>query len=217
MTYRFARAVLDYDARQLVVDGHDVHLSPKALDLLALLIANRSRAVPKRELLDTLWPDSFVEETNLAGLAAEIRRAVGDSAQNPTVLRTVHGFGYRFVANVSEIDRRAATRACLVFENRPTLLLEGSSIIGRAADATIRCEVAGVSRYHARVTVSGTNVTIEDLGSKNGTYVRGVRIADAARLSDGDDIRMGTARLTFRLEPPADVTETVSSNDVPGP
>ena len=215
MTYRFARAVLDYDARQLVVDGTEVHLSPKALELLALLIANRSRAVPKRELLDKLWPETFVEETNLAGLAAELRRAVGDSAHNPRVLRTVHGFGYRFVADVLETDRRMAARACLVFENRTTLLLEGSSIVGRAPDATIRCEVAGVSRYHARVTVLGIEVTLEDLGSKNGTYVRGERIAAAARLSDGDDIRMGTARLTFRLEPPSGATETVSTSDVP--
>jgi DNA-binding winged helix-turn-helix (wHTH) protein len=214
MIYRFGRAVLDYRARQLLVEGQEVHLSPKALELLALLIANRSRAVPKRELLDKLWPDSFVEETNLAGLAAEIRRAVGDSAHRPAVLRTVHGFGYRFVADVVEADLRAAARACLVFENRTLLLLEGSSVIGRAPDATIRCDVTGVSRYHARVTVSGPEVLLEDLGSKNGTYVQGERIAAAARLSDGDDIRLGTARLTFRLEPPAGATETVPTSEL---
>ena len=214
MAYRFGPAVLDYDARQLHVGGEEVHLSPKALELLAILIANRSRAVPKRELLDKLWPETFVEETNLAGLAAEIRRAVGDSAHNPRVLRTVHGFGYRFVADVVETDRPTAARACLVLEQRSIPLLEGGNIIGRAADAAIRCEVAGVSRQHARVTVSATGVVLEDLGSKNGTYVRGERVTSAL-LADGDEIRIGKATLTFRIEPPAGPTETLPTGDVP--
>jgi DNA-binding winged helix-turn-helix (wHTH) protein len=216
MAYRFGRVLLDYEARQLRVDGGEVHLSPKALEMLAILIRQRARAVSKQELLATLWPGTFVEETNLAGLAAEIRRAVGDAARAPTILRTLHGFGYRFVADVVETAPSAApARACLVFEDRKAMLLEGANVIGRAPDATIQCDVTGVSRHHARVIVSKNEVILEDLASKNGTYLRRERIT-SARLADGDEIQIGMARMTFRLESPSRPTETLSGSDMPG-
>jgi hypothetical protein len=189
-------------------------VSPKAFELLALLLVNRPRAMSKAELQQRLWPSTFVEETNLAGLAAELRRALRDSATHPVFLRTVYGFGYRFVGDVAEravavsLPPTTGPRPCLVFENRHTLLLEGINVIGRAPDATIRCDAPGVSRRHARVLLSNGEATLEDLGSKNGTYVREKRIT-SARLSDGDEIRLGTAILTFRIEPPLGPTETV--------
>ena len=215
MAYRFGSAVLDYDARQLLVDGVEVHLSPKALELLVILIRNRSRAVSKRELLEKLWPSTFVEETNLASLAAEIRRALGDSVSKPTFVRTMYRFGYRFVGDVLETMTAApGTRACLLFENRKSMLLEGANIIGRATDATIQYDVPGVSRHHARIVVSRDGVTLEDLASKNGTYLQRKRITSAP-LSDGDEIRIGKACLIFRIEPPLTATETVVSSDLP--
>jgi DNA-binding winged helix-turn-helix (wHTH) protein len=211
---RFGDFVLDYGTRQLLRDGEEVHLSPKAFELLAVLLENRPRAVSKAELLERLWPSTFVEETNLAGLVAEIRRALRDSATRPVFLRTVYRFGYRFVGEVVESD--AATpaapsgpRSCVVFENRQAMLLEGANVIGRAPDSTIRCDATGVSRHHARILVSKGVATLEDLGSKNGTYLQGQRIT-SAHLSDGDEIRLGNASLTFRLEPPVGPTETVA-------
>ena len=215
MAYRFGRAVLDYEARQLLVDGAEIHLSPKSLELLVILIRNRTRAVSKRELQEALWPSTFVEETNLASLAAEIRRALGDSARQPAMLRTMHRFGYRFVADVVETRVPApGTRACLVFEDRKSMLLEGANVIGRAPDATIQCDVTGVSRHHARIVVSGDGVRLEDLGSKNGTYLQQQRITSAP-LSDGDEIRIGKARFIFRIEPPDGPTETVTTGGDP--
>src|SRR5690348_5285226 len=102
VAYRFGRFVLDYDTRQLLAEGDEIHLSPKAFELLALLLVNRPRAVSKTELQERLWPSTFVEETNLAGLVAEIRRALHDSATRPVLLRTVYRFGYRFVGEVVE-------------------------------------------------------------------------------------------------------------------
>lgn len=215
MAYRFGRAFLDYDARQLFVDGAEIHLSPKALEFLTILIRNRSRAVSKQELREQLWPGTFVVDGGLASLAAEIRRALGDSARTPSFLRTMHRFGYRFVGDVVETQVAVRARACLVFENRRSMLLEGANVIGRAPDATIPCDVAGVSRHHARIVVARDEVTLEDLGSKNGTYLRGKRVTSAL-LSDGDEIRIGKARLIFRLEPPSDATETVATVDPPG-
>ena len=189
--------MLDYGTRQLLLDGEEIHLSPKAF-----------------ELLERLWPSTFVEETNLAGLVAEIRRALRDSATSPAFLRTVYRFGYRFVGEVEESDgiRRdtpSGPRPCLFYENRQIVLLDGSNVIGRAPDSTVRCEATGVSRHHARIVVSNGAATLEDLESKNGTFLKGQRIT-SARLSDGDEIRLGTASLTFRIEAALGPTETVA-------
>ena len=214
--YRFDDFVLDCDTRQLLQHGADVHLSPKAFELLRVLVVNRARAVSKAELLECLWPSTFVEETNLAGLAAEVRRALKDSAEQPKFLRTVYRFGYRFTGDVTETGAPAHRRSSgpgplLVFENRQAVLMDGANIIGRAPDATIQCEAAGVSRHHARIMVLNGEATLEDLGSKNGTFLQHRRIT-SAQLSDGDAIQLGKATLIFRLAPVARSTETVAAD-----
>jgi DNA-binding winged helix-turn-helix (wHTH) protein len=217
VSYRFGRFVLDCDTRQLLGDGEEVHLSPKAFELLTVLLENRPRAMSKAELQERLWPSTFVEEANLAGLVAEIRRALDDSATQPAFLRTVYRFGYRFVGDVlaDSAAPRASSgpRPCLIFQDRQFVLLEGANVIGRAPDAAVRCDATGVSRYHARILVVNGEATLEDLGSKNGTYLRRERVR-SARLSDGDEIRLGTASLVFRLESPPGPTETVSMDAV---
>ena len=215
MAYRFGRAVLDGDARQLLVDGTEIHLSPKAFELLVFLIRNRSRAVSKQELREHLWPGTFVEDAGLASLAAEIRRALDDSARTPQFVRTMHRFGYRFVGDVVETGAAARARAYLVFDNRKSMLLDGANVIGRAPDATVSYDVEGVSRHHARIVFSRDGVTLEDLQSKNGTYLQRKRITSAP-LSDGDEIQIGKARLIFRLELPSERTGTLGSDDLPG-
>ena len=100
--YRFDQFALDSGTRQLLRDGKEVHVSPKAFDLLCALVENRSRAMERTELHQQLWPDTFVLDTNLASLIAEVRRALGDSAEEPTFVQTLHRFGYRFIAAVHE-------------------------------------------------------------------------------------------------------------------
>lgn len=217
VTYRFGAFSLDSDARQLLRDGEEVHLSPKAFDLLTTLISNRRRAVSKTELQEHLWPATFVEETNLAGLVAEIRRALRDDADHPTFVRTMYRFGYRFVGEVTEIAPAARpaplrARPCLIIDQKHIPLMEGANVIGREPDVAIPCDAPGVSRYHARIVVVQGAATIEDLGSKNGTWVKGERVTSAP-LADGDEIRLGTARLTFHVSPPKGTTETVSTTD----
>jgi DNA-binding winged helix-turn-helix (wHTH) protein len=219
--YRFDRFELDRATRQLLHAGNEVHLAPKAFELLVLLLENRPRAMAKSELQEFLWPSVFVEETNLASLVAEIRRALGDSATRPSFLRTVHRFGYRFVGEVLESAaanppvRPGGVRPCLVMLDRLMLLMDGANTIGRSPSATIQCEAAGVSRLHARIVVQDGAATLEDLGSKNGTYVRRERITSVV-LADGDEIRMGRATLVYRSQPPLGATETVrDTGDAP--
>jgi len=218
VTYRFGAFSLDSDTRQLLLNHAEVHLSPKAFELLTMLIVNRRRAVSKAELQEHLWPATFVEETNLAGLVAEIRRALRDDADQPTFVKTMHRFGYRFVGEVTEVAPpaplvRSRARPCLILDQKHLPLMDGANVIGREPDATIQCDAPGVSRYHARIVVAKGGATIEDLGSKNGTFVKGERVMSAT-LADGDEIRLGTARLTFHVSPPSGTTETVSTTDL---
>ena len=219
MAYRFGDFTLDPATRQLQLSGSEIHLSPKAFDLLTYLVVNRARAVSKSELQERLWPSTFVEETNLATLVAEIRRALRDSAGHPRFVTTVYGFGYRFAGElIEEISPRRSdaprAKPWLVFERRPIPLLDGVNVLGRAADAAIQIDSPGVSRYHARILVSHDTVTLEDLGSKNGCYVNGTRVT-AHPLADGDQIRLGTTVLTVRITAPTSETATLSSTKGP--
>jgi DNA-binding winged helix-turn-helix (wHTH) protein len=217
LAYRFEDFTLDPDTRQLLLNGGEVHVSPKAFDLLTLLVVNRPRALSKAELQQRLWPSTFVEETNLATLVAEIRRALGDPAAHPKFIRTIYGFGYRFagelIPEVSSVHSdQPRVKPWLMFDRRPIPLLEGVNVIGRAADAAIQIDSPGISRYHARILVAPDNVTLEDLGSKNGSYVNGAAVT-TRRLADGDEIRLGGTVLIFRLTSQTSQTETLPERE----
>jgi DNA-binding winged helix-turn-helix (wHTH) protein len=214
VTYCFGSFSVDCDTRQLVARGSEIHVSPKAFELLRMLIAHRERAVSKAELQEWLWPSTFVGETNLTTLVAEIRRALNDTAREPQYVRTVHRFGYRFVAPVSEMGRgivasEPGTRMYLTTADRYFPLQDGAFVIGRARDAAIRIDAGGVSRHHARVVVAGDEARVEDLGSKNGTFVDGAAVTSACLLRDGGEVRVGPVALTFRIALPTQVTETM--------
>jgi DNA-binding winged helix-turn-helix (wHTH) protein len=92
-TTRFTDFTLDLDTRELRRGRTAIKLSPKAYQLLELLIAHRPRALSKRALQERLWPDTFVVEKNLVNL---VREALGDDPARPLFVRTVHRFGYAF-------------------------------------------------------------------------------------------------------------------------
>lgn len=213
MTYRFDDFTLDSDTRRLLSEENELHLSPKAFDLLTMLIENRSRAMSKVDLQQKLWPSTYVLETNLAGLVAEIRRVLEDPANEPRYVRTVHRFGYRFVGSLEggagrEERVKPSVKYWLIWETRQVALIEGQNILGRAPDAEVWIDALGVSRHHARITLAGMEATVEDLGSKNGTYVSGERVTTPCRLGDGDQIRLGSVVVTFRIPSPAGSTDT---------
>jgi DNA-binding winged helix-turn-helix (wHTH) protein len=217
VTYHFGPFTIDSRTRRLLRDGQEVHVSPKAFDLLLSLVENRSRAMSKADLLKRLWPSTFVLETNLAGLIAEVRRALGDAADDPQFVRTMHRFGYWFIGSVHGRDGgeepvRSATRYWLIWETRQVPLTEGDNILGRAPDAAVWIDALGVSRHHARIIVEGRDATVEDLGSKNGTYVGAERVTAPCRLADGDQIRLGSVVITFRIPPPVGSTETAAAH-----
>src|SRR5262249_11864263 len=147
----------------------DVHLPPKAFELLILLVESRPRAVSKDELLERIWPGVFVSDASLAKAISKIREAIGDSDEAP-ILRTVHGFGYAFAAAVEgdapPVDPAGPRRAplCWLFCGaREFPLHDGEHVAGREPGAAICLDSPKVSRRHARFVVNGVSVTIEDL------------------------------------------------------
>ena len=78
-------------------------------------------------------------------------------------------------------------------------LSDGENVIGRDPRCRAWVDASGVSRRHARIVVTPEHVSIEDLDSSNGTFLRGERLARAQPLADGDRIELGAATLTFRL------------------
>ena len=89
----------------------------------------------------------------------------------------------------------------------------GENILGREADKGIRLDSPTVSRHHARIVISGAEASLEDLESKNGTFLGGQRISSPVPLTDGDEIRTGSIVLRFRMSSPKGLTSTWSEPD----
>ena len=206
MRFSFGAWTLDADRRLLLHGGDAVSLSPKAFDLLKFLAEHHERALSKAELHQHLWPDTFVSDGSLTILVAEIRQVLQDDAERPRFIRTVRRFGYGFCGSVARTDASQTSveprHAWVIWGNRSIAVAEGETILGRALEATIRFDVPGVSRRHACISVEGANVTVEDLGSQNGTYVRGEKINGRAPLGDGDELRLGPVSMLIRLVSP---------------
>ena len=211
MKIRFGAFTLDLDTRQLTERGRAIHLSPKAFELLTTLVMDRPKVLAKDVLQLRLWPKTFVAEANLSNLVSEVREALGDRARSPKFIRTAHGFGYAFCG---EAVAAAAGQA----PDRPSCWLEwgtqrfplsaGENVVGRDADVEVRLDASTVSRRHARLIVTADRTTLEDFGSKNGTFRGGERVTDPVQLADGDAIGIGSLLVTFRIRPGLGSTET---------
>ncbi|MGH9239984.1 MAG: FHA domain-containing protein [Vicinamibacterales bacterium] len=202
MRLGFGELILDLGTRQLLRGDEELRLSPKAFELLRLLIENRPRAMSKDELIERLWPDTYVAEANLPSLIAEIREVTGDHADEPRFIRTIRRFGYAFCGAVPDDERLSGAPplgSWLMCEGRQIRLTDGENIIGREPEAAVWLDFFTVSRRHARIVIAGSRATLEDLGSKNGTQLRGQRISGAVELTDGDEIRIGSVVLSFRM------------------
>jgi DNA-binding winged helix-turn-helix (wHTH) protein len=200
----FDRFVFDSHLHRLSRDGQPVELSPKAYALLEILLEARPAAVSKEVLYERLWPKTFVEPGNLHNLVSEIRAALGDDVRS--VIRTVHGFGYAFAAEGNTVTRPTSFAVRVGQKRLP--LHPGENIIGRDRAATITLESPDVSRRHARLLVTEDAVTLEDLGSKNGTFVAGQRITAPTVMRDGDQFTICGRSLVIEQLPDTTVTAT---------
>jgi DNA-binding winged helix-turn-helix (wHTH) protein len=203
MRLELGSVTLDTDRHQVFRGADPIHLSTKAFQLLSLLVENRPRAMSKDELQSALWPDTFVSDTSLTTLVNEIRTQLADPAREHRMIRTVHGFGYAFEGAA----RAAPPSGCrLIWGDWDVPLQEGENILGRDTAARGSIPDASLSRRHARITVRSGIVTLEDLESKNGTFVGETRVTGPTILADGDAVRLGLVKLIFRSAPGTQAT-----------
>lgn len=209
MRLRFGECVLDTYVHLLTRAGRTVALSPKAFGLLAALAERRPNVVTRAELRRLVWPEAVSGGTTIARVVNEVRVAVGDTAARGDVIRTVTRVGYAFSATAVEETAPAVRRRCaLQWGDRHVPLAPGENVIGRAADALISVASSKVSRRHARILVEEDRATLEDLGSKNGTFLGERRLDAPVELRHGNRIVIGPVHLVFRVSIAEDVTST---------
>jgi len=171
--------------------------------LLLALAAEPGRLMAKQLLLDTVWPEVAVGEASVSVLIAELREALGDNPKTPEFIETIPRRGYRLIAPVSSNQAGEASieasRFWLTGAGLELMLRQGINLIGRAPDADFRIPSPKISRHHARIVVDGGEARVEDLGSKNGTFVGGIPVDGPAPLAHGDEIRLGQHGATLRV------------------
>jgi DNA-binding winged helix-turn-helix (wHTH) protein len=199
MTIRFGEFELDAEAHQLRRDGKELRLEPKAFSLLGILLSRRPAVVPRRELHERLWPHTFVTGANLSAVVSQLRDALGD--QGPRgLIRVVQGFGYAFGGEATDDAPVAATAELgptVLWEGVAFSLGQGENVLGRVEEGAVFVDEASVSRRHARIVVEGEKATLEDLGSRNGTWLGTRRLTQPTPLEDGESFRLGSALLEF--------------------
>jgi DNA-binding winged helix-turn-helix (wHTH) protein len=193
MTLRFSDFVFDGAARLLTRHGDPVHLSPRTFKLLEALLEAHPRALSKKELIRALWADVVVEEGNLKTTVSDLRNALGD----PDLIRTVQRYGYAFAGE--PVRDTLPTRPYRLYgDGIRVSITRAEAIIGRHPGCDVCIDSPDISRHHAKIRVQPDGVTIEDLGSKNGTWVGASRLAEPRELQDGDRIRVADVLLVFR-------------------
>jgi DNA-binding winged helix-turn-helix (wHTH) protein len=208
MRLKFSDCVLDLRARQLERQGRIVPLEPKVYELLQVLLQRRPAVVTNNELDELLWPQVYVARTSLTRLVSELRTALGDTARDARVIRTVYKTGYAFCAEAAPVPSAGARAATieLVWKKQTLALTDGEHFAGRDAECALVIDASTVSRRHARITVASGAATIVDLDSTNGTFVKGVRISGPTRLEPGDELALGSEAVLVRKRGVSEVT-----------
>jgi hypothetical protein len=181
-----------------------VRLRPRVMEVLLVFVDRAGEVVSKTELVDAVWPGGFVADNTVTHAVQELRAALGDDPSAPRYLETVHRRGYRLIPHPEEVKPVAGgapldgARFVLRGDHCEVFLADGENTVGRAGDAHVVVDSPKVSRFHARIVVTPNGVTIEDLGSKNGTFVGSTRIDVLTPLIDGDVVRVGSTSFELR-------------------
>jgi DNA-binding winged helix-turn-helix (wHTH) protein len=212
---KFAEFELDLGAYVLRRPEGPLRLERLPMEVLILLV-QRAGTLVQRSEIQALWgPDVYLEHDSAINTAVrKIRRTLGDDAENPRFVETIVGKGYRFIARVesegsphaqsSANHRRSPARWPRVFPshsvtrgNQEFILEAGETVFGRDPTAGVYVDHPSVSRRHARLSIGSRGAVLEDLKSRNGTFVNGRRIDGPTQLDHGALIGLGPITLTF--------------------
>jgi len=141
---------------------------------------------------------------------SQLRKALGDRSGDGRVIRTLHRVGYAFIGDAIVTGQTPAVGGPvwrLIWHGKSIDVPAGESVIGRDHGCAVQIDADSVSRQHARLHVNGRELSIEDLGSKNGTFRAGEPVTSPVALFDGDSIGIGSLVVTFHARGD-DTTET---------
>jgi predicted ATPase/DNA-binding winged helix-turn-helix (wHTH) protein len=178
--FEFGGFEIDTSRYELRRDGVSAHLEPQVFDVLRYLVERRERVVTKEELLDHVWGDRFVSESALTSRIKAARQAVGDNGRAQRVITTVHGRGYRFVADVVARDD-AAIPAARTTSNLPQL---SDQFVGRRDDMERLARATSGSRIVTLVGPGGVGKTRLAIEYAR-TVERDTLFVDLSRVNDG--------------------------------
>jgi DNA-binding winged helix-turn-helix (wHTH) protein len=191
MRVRFGNCAFDERSRTLERDGQPVTLTEDAHALLTLLVQHCPHTLSKAELVDRIWPTTSVADDALELIVSEVRAATGESAADRRWIRSVGEVGYAFGDSDRAVAIPPSGHWVLTWATRWFVLAPGENIIGRDPAAAVSVDAEIISRRHARIVVTPDTAVLEDLGSKNGTYLGVTRITTPQTLHRGDQIRIG--------------------------
>ena len=173
--YAFGPFLLDVSERQLLRDGHVTPLTPKTFDLLRVLVEHSGHLLSKEELLQEVWPGSFVEESNLNRHVSILRKTLGDGTEGRKYIETVPTRGYRFVAPVTEAaPARTSLEVCVAEQS----MSESPSAPLHDASTTRRMRSAARIRMRA-----GTAAAVILVGIALGYMLVTIRPSGSPRLA----------------------------------
>ena len=185
-TFSFGPFVLVPDRQALLMGNRPVRIGARTLELLTVLVERAGELVTKDELISRVWPDTFVDESNLKVNIAALRRALGDKQAAPRYVATANGRGYRFIAPVESV---ASVGGAALMKPKHNLPMQTTRVIGRG-DA-----VKAVSDHltqHRLVTIVGTGgigkttVALSVAGEMLNRFEDGIWLVDIAPLREGD-------------------------------
>jgi DNA-binding winged helix-turn-helix (wHTH) protein len=204
-TFTFGAFELDVAAFSLRRAGERLKLEKIPMEVLILLVSRRGTLVGRTEITESLWdPCVFVEHDSAINTAIrKIRQALDDDADMPRFVETVVGKGYRFIASVTRRSPSSSPRGVglashSVFRGKQEFILEdGDNLLGRDPGAQVCVDHPSVSRQHAKIVLRSGRATLEDLQSRNGTFVNGRRLDAPTQLGHAAVIGLGPITLTF--------------------
>ncbi len=201
-SFRFGAFELDVAAFTLRRDGIPVRLEKIPMEVLVLLVERAGTLVARDSMHAALWgSDVFLDRDAAINTAIrKIRKALGEDVDRPRFVETVVGKGYRFVGQIvreTMDSQRPATVYRLTRGTNAFALHEGENLIGRDPDVHVFLDHPSVSRRHARISITAGRAVVEDLNSRNGTWIDGRGITSPTEVHDGNVIGVGPITLTF--------------------
>ena len=213
--FRFADFELDLAAYVLRAHGEAVRLEKIPMEVLILLVQRKGTLVERADIAAAVWgPELFVEQEAAINTAVrKIRQVLGDDAAAPRFVETVVGKGYRFVAAVETLPPAGEPRYTVKVGGQEFVLRSGETVLGRDPSAGVYVENPSVSRRHARLSIEAGRAQLQDLGSRNGTFLNGRRLEAPAEIVGDAVIGLGPVTLVFCVLRAAVSTQSMSAGE----